>query len=288
MTALTPAARSLRIPWRKRGDLQCVPLQFEGRPAWGIKDPVTLAYFELHEESYFVLQQLDGQVTHEDVLPFLSRTLSPAHTVRGGAAAISGTTHFAGLGRRGISRSREMLVAKEAALRSQNRWRRWTSLLAIRFRGFDPDRLLGVMLKGFGGLFSPWAIAAGIVLIVSAVGLVAVQFDELIARMPDAQALLTVPNLIWLSLLLAVVKVLHEFGHGLTCKRFGGECHELGVMLLVFTPTLYCNVSDIWMVPDKWRRIAVSARECGSRPSSPPPAHGCGGSVSRGCFIHSV
>jgi putative peptide zinc metalloprotease protein len=59
--------------------------------------------------------------------------------------------------------------------------------------------------------------------------------------------------------LLAVVKVLHEFGHGLSCKRFGGECHELGFMLLVFTPTLYCNVSDIWMLKDKWKRIAVSA-----------------------------
>jgi len=30
-------------------------------------------------------------------------------------------------------------------------------------------------------------------------------------------------------------------------------------MLLVFTPTLYCNVSDMWMVRDKWKRMIVSA-----------------------------
>jgi putative peptide zinc metalloprotease protein len=56
-----------------------------------------------------------------------------------------------------------------------------------------------------------------------------------------------------------VTKVLHELGHALSCKHFGGECHELGVMLLVFTPCLYCNVSDSWMLPSKWRRIAITA-----------------------------
>ena len=259
MTATAPATAPKRIPWRKRADLQCVSLEFEGRPAWGIKDPVTLGYFELREEAFFVLNQLDGLTTIEDVCQsfherFRPRTIS-VEELRGFLGQLVSqnlvVAEVPGHGR--------MLVAREHAIRSRRRWMRLASLLSIRFRGFDPDRLLGGMLLWLGWLFSPWAIAAGLLLIVSAITLVTVQFDELLARLPDAQALLSVPNLIWLSLLLAVVKVLHEFGHGLTCKRFGGECHELGFMLLVFTPTLYCNVSDIWMVRDKWRRIAVSA-----------------------------
>ena len=59
--------------------------------------------------------------------------------------------------------------------------------------------------------------------------------------------------------MLGVTKMLHEFGHGLACKRFGGECHEMGVMLLVFTPCLYCNVTDAWMIPSNWRRAAIGA-----------------------------
>ena len=62
-----------------------------------------------------------------------------------------------------------------------------------------------------------------------------------------------------LGITMAVVKVLHEFGHGLSCKHFGGECHELGAMMLVFTPALYCNVSDSWMLPNKWHRAAIGA-----------------------------
>ena len=30
-------------------------------------------------------------------------------------------------------------------------------------------------------------------------------------------------------------------------------------MLLVFTPCLYCNVSDSWMLASKWQRIAIAA-----------------------------
>ena len=37
-----------------------------------------------------------------------------------------------------------------------------------------------------------------------------------------------------LAFSLALIKVLHEMGHALACKHFGGECHELGLMLLVF------------------------------------------------------
>ena len=60
-------------------------------------------------------------------------------------------------------------------------------------------------------------------------------------------------------MVLCVTKVLHEFGHGLSCKHFGGECHEMGVMILVLTPCLYCNVSDSWMLPNKWHRAAIGA-----------------------------
>ncbi|MGH7128191.1 MAG: hemolysin D, partial [Planctomycetaceae bacterium] len=64
---------------------------------------------------------------------------------------------------------------------------------------------------------------------------------------------------VWILVALAVVKIGHELAHAAACKHFGGECHEMGLMLLVFTPCLYCNVSDAWMLPSKWHRAAVGA-----------------------------
>ena len=64
--------------------------------------------------------------------------------------------------------------------------------------------------------------------------------------------------MLYLWLALGVVKVIHEFGHGLSCKAFGGESHEMGFLFMCFSPALYCNVSDAWTVADKWKRIIIS------------------------------
>ena len=85
------------------------------------------------------------------------------------------------------------------------------------------------------------------------------QWETFQAKLPTFHTFFAGKNWIWLGLALAVTKVLHEFGHGLSCKHFGGECHEMGVMILVLTPCLYCNVSDSWMLPNKWHRAAIGA-----------------------------
>jgi putative peptide zinc metalloprotease protein len=55
------------------------------------------------------------------------------------------------------------------------------------------------------------------------------------------------------------VKLIHELGHAFACRRFGGECHELGIMFLVFIPTPYVDASSAWSFNNKWQRIFVGA-----------------------------
>ena len=89
--------------------------------------------------------------------------------------------------------------------------------------------------------------------------LVGIQFDNFLAKLPTFDHFFKGWNWLYLGAALCVTKILHEFGHGLSCKHFGGECHEMGVMMLVLTPCLYCNVSDSWMLPNKWSRAAIGA-----------------------------
>jgi len=44
---------------------------------------------------------------------------------------------------------------------------------------------------------------------------------------------------------------LHEVAHGATLRHFGGEVHDSGLLFMFFTPCMYCNVSDAWLIPDK-------------------------------------
>ncbi|MEM1063021.1 MAG: HlyD family efflux transporter periplasmic adaptor subunit, partial [Planctomycetota bacterium] len=56
-----------------------------------------------------------------------------------------------------------------------------------------------------------------------------------------------------------VTKLFHEFGHAISCRRLGASCHEIGVLLFMFGPTLYCDTTDGWMLASRWRRIAIGA-----------------------------
>jgi putative peptide zinc metalloprotease protein len=108
-------------------------------------------------------------------------------------------------------------------------------------------------------MFRPWAVGLAVVFVAAAWTLLAVQFDDFVSRLPEFQQFFGWPNLVYLWLTLSMCKIIHEYGHGLSCKHFGGECHEMGVMLLVFSPCLYCDVTDSWMLKNKWKRIAIAA-----------------------------
>ena len=149
--------------------------------------------------------------------------------------------------------------------RELNRGRRrawlnfFANILAIRLGSMDPEPLLRWLAPRLAWLFSWWCLAGCAALIASAALLAAAEFDTLQAKLPTAAEFFTAGNLVWLAAALAIAKCLHELGHALTCKRFGGECHEIGLLLLAFVPCLYCNVSDAWLLRSKWQRIAVSA-----------------------------
>ena len=89
--------------------------------------------------------------------------------------------------------------------------------------------------------------------------LVATHFETFRSKLPDYHEFFSFKTVVYLWVALGVVKVIHEFGHGLSCKAFGGEVHEMGVLLLCLSPALYCNVSDAWTLPNKWHRIIISA-----------------------------
>jgi putative peptide zinc metalloprotease protein len=60
-------------------------------------------------------------------------------------------------------------------------------------------------------------------------------------------------------LLYPLVKGLHELGHGLAIKIWGGETHEMGIMLLVFVPVPYVDASASNAFRQKHRRMLVGA-----------------------------
>ena len=242
-----------------RRDLLAAPTQLRGRRYWTIKDPVALRYYQLRDEEHFLWRLLDGQHSLDQLVLEFERRFAPRRLRRSELAGFLMLLHREGLVLAPAWGQGQELVAR----RDQRRWHQQlsqlTNLLAIQLPGINPDRALSAIVPRLSWIFSTWFLAAVLCLLTASGVLAAVNFGTLIERLPHFRDFFSPANLLWLAAALALVKSLHELGHAVACKHFGGECNRLGLMLLVFTPALYCDVSDAWMFASRWRRIAVSA-----------------------------
>ncbi|CAN0404050.1 unnamed protein product, partial [Phaeothamnion confervicola] len=97
-----------------------------------------------------------------------------------------------------------------------------------------------------------WCVTVGWALV-----LVAMHWAELSGNMVDR--VLSVENLLLIWIIFPMIKVLHEFGHGMAAKVGGGEVHETGVMLLILMPIPYVDASSATAFRDKRSRMLVGA-----------------------------
>ncbi len=228
-----------------RSDLVVSRQETTDGTAFVVKDPATGRFFRLKEPEHFIAQQLDGSTPFDVIRRRVEETF-------GAPLAQETLEQF-------IDTLRRMgLLEAEEAERghlAQRRGRVRGSLLHLRFKAFDPNRLFDRLLSKVRFCFTPSFLAFSAALILLACGITVSNWGE-IGR--DVLRLFQWQGLLLIGLTVILVTTAHEFAHGLTCKRFGGEVHELGFMLLYFQPALYCNVSDAWLFPEKAKRLWVT------------------------------
>ena len=244
---------------RKRADLIASRNSYDGRTYWVVKEPVGLNYFRFHEEEYAILSMLDGKTSLQTIRESFQSQFAPQRITLQDLQQFIGMLHRSGLVISQAPGQGRQLRRRGDQKRKRELMGKVSNIFALRFRGIDPERLLNRLLPWFGWLFTWWAIGLALMFGSVALTLVFVQWDKFQAKLPTFEQFFAADNWVFLGITMATVKILHEFGHGLSCKKFGGECHEMGLMLLVFTPCLYCNVSDSWMLRNKWQRVFIGA-----------------------------
>lgn len=141
--------------------------------------------------------------------------------------------------------------------RQQARQRQRMNPLATRIKLMDPDRALQACMPLARLLFSPLgAVAVLAVLIVSGSQAIS-EWPRLVAY--GSEHALTETFMLVSFLVFPLLKALHELGHGLAVKRWGGEVHEAGLTLMILSPVPFVDASASGMFPGRWQRIAVSA-----------------------------
>ncbi len=223
---------------RLRSDLVINRQESPEGPRFVVKDPRRGTFFKLGEAEYAILRRLDGATPLETVAAGAGR--EPAELVS-----------FVEL-----LRQRELL--ESAAQKSANERRPLLrgTMLWLRLGAFDPDGLLNRLVGKVGFCFTPTFVTGGVLLMLWALA-ATFQYGPEIGQ--DLSSLWRLDSLILIWFTILGVTTIHEFAHGLTCKRFGGEVHEMGFLLIYFQPAFYCNISDAYLFPQKSRRLWVTA-----------------------------
>jgi len=248
---------------RLRPDLVAAPVEMAGATNWVVKDPLTLEHFHFSPEERALMEMVRQPTSLAAMAREFARQFPPRTITEAEIWSFLSRLHEAGLVTSDAPGQGGELLRRLKRERVRSWSLAWAQLTAIRFRGINPDAALTAIHRHTRWLFSPVAVAAAACLVLFAASILIGHFDEFRARMPALSVFADWRNLLWLFVAIGVIKCLHELGHALVCKHFGGEVPEMGVLLLVFLPALYTDVTDAWRLPSKWQRIAISAAGMG-------------------------
>ena len=139
--------------------------------------------------------------------------------------------------------------------------RRWQnqilSVFSWRFPLLDPERFLRWLMPAVRPLFGWFGALLWLAVVIPAVVLFVTHWSDLTEGVLDR--ILVPRNLFAIWMLFPLIKILHEFGHAFACKTYGGEVHDMGIMLLVIAPVPYVDATSASAFREKWRRVVVGA-----------------------------
>jgi putative peptide zinc metalloprotease protein len=129
--------------------------------------------------------------------------------------------------------------------------------LSIRIPLFDPDEFLKATLPFVRPVFGVGGFLVWLAVVLMGATLAAEHWSELTENVSDR--VLATGNLLVLALTFPIIKALHEFGHAYATRTFGGEVHEMGVLLLALMPIPYVDATGAVGFRSKWQRALVGA-----------------------------
>jgi len=230
--------------------------EFHGELWYVCRDRFSNQFFRLSPQAYAFIARLDDQRTL-DQLWQEQLDLNPDETPgQGEIIGLLTELNSANLLQFDSAGDSERLYQRHQDRQKKQR-RSWLmGFMTAKIPLFDPDKLLTRLLPYCRWLFGPIGLLLS--LLVGLVGLKsAIEYSDQL--FDQAQAMLAPSNMILLYFALLLIKVFHEFGHGLVCKYYNGEVHTTGVLLLFLMPLPYVDATASWRFKDKKQRIYVAA-----------------------------
>src|SRR5450755_1394553 len=247
-------AKGLKRP-KLRTDLRISEQTVAGEISYVVKNRETNSYNRYGATEYQLLSLCDGTRTAAEIAQVMSEKDPDLTTSEADVLDFMDSVE-ATMWERSIG---EKNLAVLERIRDERKGRvEQSSVLYISFKAWDPDKTLTKLDRYLGWMFTKGFVIFSLFIFVVAVYLLA---GDLTRVQQDTSALYsfagkTAYDLWAFWILIFVLGGIHEFGHGLTCKHYGGDVHQMGFMLIYFTPAFFTDTTDILLfrtgTPRQW------------------------------------
>ena len=217
-----------------------------------VEDPVRNKFYSIGNREYRFLSALDGKTTVAATLERLDGTdlVDEKSAIRICQWAVQSNLIT------GDQMDATARLEKQSQAMHRQKMMAAFNPISIKFKLFNPNKLLKRITPFTSWIFSKTAFAVWLIVGIWATSEALGSWERLTAA---SIGILSDFRWVWLLLIWALLKVVHEFAHGISCRKFGGEVNEAGILLLLFTPMAYVNVTSSWRFPSRWHRIIVAA-----------------------------
>ena len=230
---------------------------FRGMVWYIMQDPQGGRFHRLSPAAHLMLCLMDGRRSMQSIWTMLGEKLGPERPTQDDCIALLTQLHASDLVICDVTPDLAELGLRSARTRRRQLLSRIRNPLAVQLPLVDPDRFLDWTSWIARWAFSWTGLLVWLALVAYGAALAGIHWPRLAGDMSDR--LISAQNVVLIALTYPLVKALHELGHGYAVKRWGGEVHEMGVMLLVLMPVPYVDASSSLSLESKWQRACVGA-----------------------------
>lgn len=240
---------------RLRRDASVHRHRYRGKIWYVLQDRVSGKFMRFTPEAYQLIGRMNGERTVDQIYAEAREHLGEETPSQREVVSLIGDLYRANV----ILTDQPPDVGSMAARTHKTKRKKLTQQfmmpLAIRVPLLDPEKFLHRTRRLAHIVYSWPAFFIWLALVGAGCVLASVHWSALTENLSDR--VLASENLLIMALVYPVVKAFHEMGHAYAVKRFDGEVHEIGVMMLAFYPVPYVDATAASAFRGKHERMLV-------------------------------
>lgn len=238
-----------------RGDIKIYrgPDESDGSPTYNLLDPITNTYFKITWAEASIIEHFRNGMS----LPQLIKTVHEKTTLEiKEEEVVSFYSQLEMQGLLEVPKKAEEIQEKHE--KSKPNWIIWfmTNYLFLKIPLVNPNEFLERTLKYTRPFLTPAACLIYTILAVWGFSLLVTQWGDFLYTFPYFFSL---EGMIAYSAAIIGTKIIHEFAHAYTAKKYGLNIPTMGIALLVLWPVLYTDATDAWKLYSLRKRLTITA-----------------------------